>query len=219
MFRRFFMVCLLVLSPLAFAVSSVDTTNPYKQMDALAEELFQTLQSRNSEIKQNPELLKSVIRAEFLPFVQVKYAGALILGNAYKNATETQRTKYFAAFENYLVQAVAQALSLYNGQTYQVEAEKNYKDKTVVSIRVLLLAKESNQQPIRIDVQWRKNSVSGEWKAYDLIAEGVSMLTTKQNEWATTLRQEGIDALTVQLQKLSEQRIDPSKSNNEQKSQ
>ncbi|KES14278.1 ABC-type transport system involved in resistance to organic solvents, auxiliary component, partial [Gilliamella apicola SCGC AB-598-I20] len=51
--------------------------------------------------------------------------------------------------------------------------------KSLISIRVLLNQPDKNQQPLRIDFQWRKNTVTGEWKAYDLIAEGVSMVPTK----------------------------------------
>ena len=32
-----------------------------------------------------------------------------------------------------------------------------------------------------------------------MIAEGVSMITTKQNEWSDLLRTKGIDGLTAQL--------------------
>ena len=35
------------------------------------------------------------------------------------------------------------------------------------------------------------------------------MITTKQNEWSTILRQDGIDALTKQLNDLSNRNIDP----------
>ncbi len=59
---------------------------------------------------------------------------------------------------------------------------------------------QGGRPPVRLDFQWRKNSVSGNWQAYDMIAEGVSMITTKQNEWASTLRTKGIDGLTQQLQ-------------------
>ncbi|KYP97578.1 ABC transporter substrate-binding protein, partial [Sodalis-like endosymbiont of Proechinophthirus fluctus] len=61
--------------------------------------------------------------------------------------------------------------------------------------------------PVRLDFQWRKNSVSGNWQSYDMIAEGVSMITTKQNEWASTLRTKGIDGLTQQLQAIASQPI------------
>ncbi|WP_204330715.1 ABC transporter substrate-binding protein, partial [Providencia stuartii] len=33
-----------------------------------------------------------------------------------------------------------------------------------------------------------------------MIAEGVSMITTKQNEWGDILRKQGIDGLTKQLE-------------------
>lgn len=200
----FFIVLALMFSTTAFAES-----DPYKEMQVSADKIFSTMKSQSSVIKANPDKLKDIVRSDLLPYVQVKYAGALILGNYYKSATDAQRTAYFAAFENYLVQAFAQALSMYNGQPYQVETAKDLTGKTLVSIRVLLIQPDKNQQPIRIDFQWRKNSVTGEWRAYDLIAEGVSMISTKQNEWSTILRQNGIDALTKQLTDLSNRKIDP----------
>lgn len=200
----FFIVLTLMFSTTAFAES-----DPYKEMQVSADKIFSTMKSQSSVIKANPDKLKDIVRSDLLPYVQVKYAGALILGNYYKNATDAQRTAYFEAFENYLVQAFAQALSMYNGQPYQVETAKDLTGKTLVSIRVLLIQPNKNQQPIRIDFQWRKNSVTGEWRAYDLIAEGVSMISTKQNEWSTILRQNGIDALTKQLTDLSNRKIDP----------
>lgn len=199
-----FIVLALMFSTTAFAEN-----DPYKEMQVAADKIFSTMKSQSSVIKANPDKLKDIVKSDLLPYVQVKYAGALILGNYYKSATDDQRTAYFAAFENYLVQAFAQALSMYNGQPYQVETAKDLTGKTLVSIRVLLIQPDKNQQPIRIDFQWRKNSVTGEWRAYDLIAEGVSMISTKQNEWSTVLRQNGIDALTKQLTDLSNRKIDP----------
>ncbi len=201
--QTFFLVLTLMISATAFA------NDPYQDMQVAADKIFNTMKAEASTLKSDPNKLKDIVRTDLLPYVQVKYAGALILGNAYKSATDAQRTAYFNAFENYLVQAFAQALSMYNGQTYQVEKSKDLGDKSLVSIRILLNQPDKNQQPIRIDFQWRKNTVTGEWKAYDLTAEGVSMVTTKQNEWATILRQKGIDELTKQLNDLSNRNIDP----------
>ncbi|OTQ33835.1 phospholipid-binding protein MlaC [Gilliamella apicola] len=201
--QTFFLVLTLMISATAFA------NDPYQDMQVAADKIFNTMKAESSTLKSNPNKLKDIVRTDLLPYVQVNYAGALILGNAYKSATDAQRTAYFKAFENYLVQAFAQALSMYNGQTYQVEKSKDLGDKSLVSIRILLNQPDKNQQPIRIDFQWRKNTVTGEWKAYDLTAEGVSMVTTKQNEWATVLRQKGIDELTKQLNDLSNRNIDP----------
>ena len=92
-------------------------------------------------------------------------------------------------------------LTAYTDQNIQIEPAKEVGDKNLVSIRVNIM-QNGGQAPIKLDFKWRKNSKTGEWQAYDMVAEGVSMVVTKQNEWSGILRQQGIDALTAQIQKI-----------------
>ncbi len=71
----------------------------------------------------------------------------------------------------------------------------------------MTIADPNGRPPVRLDFQWRKNSQTGNWQAYDMIAEGISMITTKQNEWSDILRTKGIDGLTAQLNSISAQPI------------
>ncbi|MBD1226808.1 phospholipid-binding protein MlaC [Xenorhabdus griffiniae] len=195
MFKRLLMIALLVVAPLA---SATDQTNPYALMKDAAAKTFSRLKSDQPQIQANPDVLRQIVRQELLPYVQIKYAGALVLGPYYKQATPEQRDAYFKAFESYLEQAYGQALAMYHGQDYQIAPEQPLADKTIVAIRVTI-TDPNGQPPVRLDFQWRKNSKTGYWQAYDMIAEGVSMITTKQNEWVDILRQKGIDGLTEQL--------------------
>ncbi|KHN54213.1 phospholipid-binding protein MlaC [Pectobacterium fontis] len=203
MFKRLLMVALLVVAPLA---NAADQTNPYSLMNEAAEKTFNRLKNEQPTIKQNPDYLRTIVREELLPYVQVKYAGALVLGRYYKDATPAQRDAYFKAFEVYLEQAYGQALALYHGQTYQIVSGQALGNADIVSIRVNIID-NGGRPPVRLDFQWRKNSNTGNWQAYDMIAEGVSMITTKQNEWAAILRQKGIDGLTQQLESSAKQAI------------
>lgn len=203
MLKRFLMVALLVVAPLA---NAVDQTNPYSLMQDAAQKTFTRLKSEQPKIKQDPNYLRTIVHDELMPFVQVKYAGALVLGRYYKDATPAQRDAYFAAFQSYLEQAYGQALAMYQGQTYQIEPEQPLDNADIVAIRVTIVDK-GGRPPVRLDFQWRKNSKTGHWQAYDMIAEGVSMITTKQNEWASTLRLKGVDGLTQQLQAAAKQPI------------
>ncbi|VTT26518.1 ABC transporter [Klebsiella pneumoniae] len=146
------------------------------------------------------------MREELLPYVQIKYAGALVLGRYYKDATPVQREAYFKAFGDYLTQAYGQALAMYNGQTYQIAPEQPLGDANIIAIRVTIID-PNGRPPVRLDFQWRKNSVSGNWQAFDMIAEGVSMISTKQNEWSGVLRQQGIDGLTERLKSAANEPI------------
>ncbi|WP_342754342.1 phospholipid-binding protein MlaC [Pantoea sp. MBD-2R] len=205
MFKRFLMVAMLIIAPVA-ANAAADQTNPYKLMNEAAGKTFTRLKSEQPKIKQDPNYLRQIVREELLPYVQIKYAGALVLGRYYKEATPAQREAYFKAFGDYLAQAYGQALALYNGQTYQIAPEQPYANANIIAIRVSIID-PNGRPPVRLDFQWRKNSRTGDWQAYDMIAEGVSMISTKQNEWAGLLRQKGIDGLTERLQSAANQPI------------
>jgi len=205
MFKRLVIAALLVVMA-TMANAAVDKTNPYSVMNEAANKTFTRLKNEQPKIKQDPNYLRQVVRDELLPYVQIKYAGALVLGRYYQQATPAQREAYFAAFSDYLQQAYGQALALYNGQSYQVQPEQSYADKDIIAIRVTI-TDPNGRPPVRLDFQWRKNSRTGEWQAYDMIAEGVSMISTKQNEWADILRQKGIDGLTARLKQAAAQPI------------
>ena len=194
-------------SVMAFAVTALFVTqtvraetSPYVLMQQASDKLFADIKNNQAKIKQDPNYLRTIVRNDLLPYVQVNYAGSLVLGSHFKSTTPEQREKFFKAFSDFIEQAYAQVLTAYTDQNIQIEPAKEVGDKNLVSIRVNIM-QNGGQAPIKLDFKWRKNSKTGEWQAYDMVAEGVSMVVTKQNEWSGILRQQGIDALTAQIQK------------------
>ena len=204
MFKRLIMIAMLAIAPLV--ANAADQSDPYQLMNEAAAKTFTRLKNEQPKIKQNPNYLREIVRQELLPYVQIKYAGALVLGRYYRDATPAQRDAYFSAFGDYLAQAYGQALALYHGQTYQIQPKQALGDANIIAIRVTILD-PNGRPPVRLDFQWRKNSRTGDWQAYDMVAEGVSMITTKQNEWSDLLRTQGIEGLTAQLKKSAAQPI------------
>lgn len=194
-------------SVMAFAVAALFVTqtvraetSPYVLMQQASDKLFADIKNNQAKIKKDPNYLRTIVRNDLLPYVQVNYAGSLVLGSHFKSTTPEQREKFFKAFSDFIEQAYAQVLTAYTDQNIQIEPAKEVGDKNLVSIRVNIV-QNGGQAPIKLDFKWRKNSKTGEWQAYDMVAEGVSMVVTKQNEWSGILRQQGIEALTAQIQK------------------
>ena len=192
---------------MAFAVTALFVTqtaraetSPYVLMQQASDKLFADIKNNQAKIKKDPNYLRTIVRNDLLPYVQVNYAGSLVLGSHFKSTTPEQREKFFKAFSDFIEQAYAQVLTAYTDQNIQIEPAKEVGDKNLVSIRVNIV-QNGGQAPIKLDFKWRKNSKTGEWQAYDMVAEGVSMVVTKQNEWSGILRQQGIEALTAQIQK------------------
>lgn len=202
-FKKMMMTTVVALTAL---FSATALANPYTLMQQTADKLFGDITANQSKIKADPNYLRTIVRNDLMPHVHVKYAGQLVLGKNLSSATDAQKEAFFTAFGQFIEQSYAQVLTQYTNQKVEIESEKPLGDKTIVSIRVNVL-QSGNAQPIKLDFKWRKNSRTGEWQAYDMAAEGVSMVATKQNEWSGVLRQKGIDALTAQVAQSAQQPI------------
>lgn len=203
--KKVLMTTFLAFSALLSNVA-LASTNPYALMQQTADKLFGDIKANQSKIKADPNYLRTIVRNDLMPHVHVKYAGQLVLGKSLSSASDAQKEAFFTAFGQFVEQSYAQVLTQYSDQKISIENEKPLGDKNIVSIRVNVL-QSSNAQPIKLDFKWRKNSRTGEWQAYDMAAEGISMITTKQNEWSGILRQKGIDALTSQVARSAKQPI------------
>ena len=181
-----------------FSNQAFAETSPYVLMQQTADKLFSDIKANQGKIKSNPEYLRTIVRNDLMPHVHVKYAN------------EAQREKFFDAFGQFIEQSYAQVLTQYSDQKVEIESEKPTDGKSIVTIRVNVIS-ANNTPPIKLDFKWRKNSRTGEWQAYDMAAENVSMVATKQNEWSSILRQQGIDTLTAQVAQSAKQPITLSK--------
>ena len=199
-FKKWFSVMAFAVTALFVTQTVRAETSPYMLMQQASDKLFADIKNNQAKIKKDPNYLRTIVHNDLLPYVQVNYAGSLVLGSHFKSTTPEQREKFFKAFSDFIEQAYAQVLTAYTDQNIQIEPAKEVGDKNLVSIRVNIM-QNGGQAPIKLDFKWRKNSKTGEWQAYDMVAEGVSMVVTKQNEWSGILRQQGIDALTAQIQK------------------
>ncbi len=115
----------------------MDQTNPYHLLKDVAVKTFTRLKDEQPEIKQNPDHLCTIILEQMMPFVESKYAGALVLGSYYKLATPAQREAYFKAFDLYVKQAYGQALATYDSnQKYDIAPEASLPDGNIVATRL-----------------------------------------------------------------------------------
>lgn len=217
----YIIVSLLVLSAgLSCAHAEVRTDNPYLLITDVANELFDDLATNKERYREDPELLKALVENRLLPYINCRYASYKVLSKELKVMQKRAKNGKFLpkdkeqidafvdAFCQYLITSYASVLTLYDDQKFSIEEIKDIDDKTKnVSVKVQIL--QTGTSPINLHFKLRKNGKEGTWSTYDLVAEGVSMITTKQNEWQSTLRKKnGIELLTKKLNKLANVKIE-----------
>jgi phospholipid transport system substrate-binding protein len=174
--------------------------NPYKMIEFLAEKLFQRVNNEHKVIQKDPNHLKKIIRQELLPYVDARYASYKVLGSFLKQTSAQERDSFVEIFTAYIITNYSQIMTLYSNQKFTVEVPKNVKNIKFVSVGVTV--QQPNQKKIMLAFKLRKQN-SGGWKIFDLVAENISMLVTKQSEIHLILRKNN-NNINVVMQMLKE---------------
>ncbi|MGY3568632.1 phospholipid-binding protein MlaC [Vibrio paucivorans] len=204
-FKNLWLVCLAIL-PLFANAAEIDKTQPYQMMQHVAQQAFERLKNEQTEVHRNPDHLKVIVEEELMPYVNEKYAALKLLGPNLKGADKKDVETFIIAFRKYLVASFAQVLTQYTAQVIEFGPEpKLDPKKRITGIKVEIV--DTPRPNIKLEFKLRKNKNTGEWAAFDMIAEGISLLSSKQSEWSSKLRQEGLVSVAQELEELASRPI------------
>ena len=178
------------------AAASAQQT-PEQVVKTIAHDLDTTIAGHRDELKNNREKLIAVIDDVFLPHFDIDYASILVLGQHAREATPAERERFAKAFYNSITNRYAEGLLNYTkGAVVVLPFNGDLNDKrTVVRTQVVL----EDGKKVSVDYAFRK-SRSGDWKAYDVIIEGISYVTNYRNQVDAEIRKVGIDQLITNLE-------------------
>ncbi|MFT7006460.1 MAG: phospholipid transport system substrate-binding protein [Colwellia sp.] len=183
----------------------VDKKDPYLMIKTVAGKTFKRFADEQQAIKANPNMLKGIVREELMPYINYKYSAFKVIGKHLKKTTAEERKNFVPVFRDYLVTSYAQVFTLYDGQPVEFSPARNFSDKRIVAVNTRVLMQ--GRDDIDVSFKVRKDRKTNEWKAFDMIAEGVSLLDSKQAELGGVIRQKGLPYVTELLKEKSDRDI------------
>lgn len=206
LFGRFF-TGLLILTSLQTAAlaAEVNTKDPYLLIEQAANITFARFRQDKALISADLSHLKVIVKEELMPYVDYKYAAYKVMGQYLRDTNADQRERFVTAFEGYLVATYAQAFTQYTDQKVQYDPGEDFSKEKMVEVNVQII--EDGRPPIKIQFKVRRLK-DDTWKAFDLVAEGISLLASKQSEISNLIRKDGIDAVIILLNEKTQQKID-----------
>ncbi|QDF76589.1 ABC transporter substrate-binding protein [Shewanella marisflavi] len=183
---------------------SVNTKDPYAMVESVANKTFARFHQDFATIKANPDHLKVIVSDELMPYIDYKYASYKVMGPYLRQSTPEQRERFADAFKTYLIATYAQAFTEYTDQEVEFAPAKRFDDEKMVDVNVQVI--EQGRPPIKLIFKVRRLK-DDTWKAFDLVAEGVSLLASKSAEISNLIRQNGIDAVIKELETHTENHI------------
>jgi len=170
---------------------------PNQVVQGIVDDLGKTMETRRAELQKDREALLKTIDSIVLPHFDIDYASILVLGQNARNASPEQRARFAHAMYNSITHRYAEGLLKYTEGRVKVlpfQGELNDK-RTLVRTQVVL----DDGKVVPVDYAFRKTK-DGEWKAYDVIIEGISYVTNYRNQVAAEIAKSGLDALTTRLE-------------------
>jgi phospholipid transport system substrate-binding protein len=144
------------------------------------------------------------LRQLFAENVDIPWMGQFVLGRAWHQASEEQRSRYMQAYTQYLLTHYSTNFSSYSGSKYKI-TDINDDETGIYNVNMEINTPAANEGMLA-GYRLRADE-SGRFKIVDIIIEGVSLITTERSEFNSVIRNGGIDALINDLMKRSRQEI------------
>jgi len=175
---------------LVLAPSMATATDARDLIQNVADDAVTLLSSTEQNSPERKEGLESLFRAAMdMPFV-----GRFVMGRHWRTLSDSEKSDYMDAFEDYVLSVYARRLNEYSGESIRIlETRKVDQVDTIVLTQLV----RKNREPASLE--WRVRQIDGEAKVIDVSVEGVSMALNQRQEFTSILQREGVDGLIKRL--------------------
>lgn len=178
----------------SFAVAAT-IEDPQQIVRETGDQVLSEVTERRTELEANPALIYPLVEDTVVPHFDFRTMSRSALGRYWRKATEEQRESVTNEFRQLLVRTYASALLGYSGQQIQYlpVQYRQGADRVMVPTRI------ASEGAPPIPVNYRLRLKDARWLVYDVVIDGVSLITNYRSQFSTEVRRGGIDGLISSL--------------------
>ncbi len=181
-----------VLTPVAQANSGPD------EMARNATEEVASIVRQDREIRAgNKKKIHTLVEAKILPHFDFERMTRLAMGKNWRDASVAQQSALTEEFKAMLVRTYAASIS--SIIDYKFEYKPLRMNPGDTEVMVSLEASKSGSPAIPVDYRVEKQ-VAG-WKVYDILVDGVSLISVYRNSFNSEIKKGGMDGLIDTLRR------------------
>jgi len=188
---------LLLLGAFVLGAGPLQAAEPTELVEGAINRVLDTLRADQARAQSDPDFVLQVIENEILPLVDVEGMARLILARHWRDATPEQRSRFTEAFRNTLLNAYGVRLADYLDRRVVVIPRRSRQDDRMAVVATEI---EVGRGQPNIVVNYRLRPVGGEWRVFDVEAEGLSFVGNFRTSFNTEIGRDGLDALIARLE-------------------
>ena len=187
----------LLLGAACAAVASLTYAQegPDALVKRVSEEVLQIVKTDPKVQAGDRERIREVIDTKLAPHFDFERMTALAVGRAWRTATPEQQQQLVEQFRTLLSRTYSNAFVQYRDQQISYKPLRLDAAATEATVRTEIL--RPGGAPVQIDYSMAKKG--NDWKAYDVIVGGVSLVTNYRDEFNQQVQSGGVDGLVKSL--------------------
>jgi phospholipid transport system substrate-binding protein len=168
-----------------------DLQQPQQVIQNVSDTLQKKLQDKT--FTKNFVQVTQFVRGVIDPHTDFNKIAPLVLGKYWKTATTTEQERFKQEFQTLLIRAYSRAFVEYNDWTIQYQPVEMVSEATKIIVKTKVL--QPSIQPV--DVNYRMFLSNGEWKVYDILIDGVSLVTNYRSTFNDEIQKKGSLATVI----------------------
>ena len=178
------------------AAADLGTDDPVTLVEHINGQIYAKVTDNLEAYKADHEALKTMVREDLMPLVDIKYAARLILGRAGRGIDQEKVDRFANLMSNMLVERYSTGLLDFSSEIkLNVLPQRGPLNEKVTKVRTRVTLPNGTEAPV--DYAFRKTPDG--WKAFDVIVEGISYITTFRNQIMPDVQANGIDNVIDRL--------------------
>jgi phospholipid transport system substrate-binding protein len=177
--------------------NSIAALGPEELVKKTAEDVIFAIKSDQEIQKGNKEKIYKLAEEKILPNFDFEKVARLVLGRAWRSATDDQKEGFIAEFRTLLLKTYAVALSKYQDQEIKFKPTRMSDTDEIVIVKSEII--QNGAQPISVNYALSKRT--GKWLVFDIVIEGVSLVTNYRSQFSSVIKKNGMDTLIKKLEK------------------
>jgi phospholipid transport system substrate-binding protein len=174
------------------SATHADVPPPDQTAREVTDRIVKLIQDNREAYKKDYARLYAMVDENLLPHFDFRRVSQQVLGPAWRNASEEQRTRFTAEFRDLLVRTYATALLKYNDEKIVYQPLRIAPGDRTAIVRSTIHRTDGGP-PVSINYSFYHRD--GAWKIYDMAIEGPSVVTTYQRVYAERLGKQSLDEL------------------------
>ncbi len=194
MLRKLFNLRVLVIcfALLMSAPVHADVKGAQEFVEKLGDTTIETAKSTDLSVEDKEKKLIDL----FENAVDTGWIAKFVLGQYWRDIDEEKQENYKNLYHKYLLQTYVPEFKTYTDEKLKfLGSEQEYENEYIVKTEIV----SSEGKVYRVDYKVREDE-KGNYKIFDIVAEGISLITTHRSEFGSIVSRKNVDFLIKKLE-------------------